>query len=181
MPVVTPCACSRRAPGGRACGRTRLPFGAQQSALQETLEHRGRDHGVQVSTISGTSTYYIHDNNGNLLGERIGTNHYYYLSDGLGSIVAVISGDELTIGDRYGYDPYGNTTTHTGTTANPWGDAGHYTDTTPANSTCNPVQVRRRRQSVGAAKSLTATAMAIGGRRQLRAEFDRGIANVGGP
>ena len=33
-------------------------------------------------------------------------------------------------GYRYGYDPYGNTTTHTGTAPNPWGYAGGYTDTT---------------------------------------------------
>jgi len=36
----------------------------------------------------------------------------------------------LAIGDRYGYDPYGNTTYHSGTTPNPWGYAAGYTDST---------------------------------------------------
>jgi len=101
-----------------------------QRTVAGSTEYANTPLGVQVSTISGTSTYYIRDAKGNLLGERIGSNHWYYLTDGLGSIVAVISGDGLTIGDRYGYDPYGNTTTHTGTTANPWGYAGGYTDPT---------------------------------------------------
>jgi len=86
--------------------------------------------GVALATTSGSSTYYLRDSQGSLLGERIGSDHYYYLTDGLGSIVAVISGDGLTLGDRYGYDPYGNTTYHSGTVANPWGFAGGYTDPT---------------------------------------------------
>jgi RHS repeat-associated protein len=86
--------------------------------------------GVQLSTSGGSSISYLRDNQGSLIGERIGTNHYYYLSDGVGSITAVASGDGLAIGDRYGYDPYGNTTYHSGTTVNPWGYAGGYTDST---------------------------------------------------
>jgi RHS repeat-associated protein len=86
--------------------------------------------GVQIATASGTSTYYLRDNRGNLIAERIGSNRYYYLDDGFGSVVAVISGDGLTVGDRYGYDPYGNTTYHSCTIANPWGYAGGYTDST---------------------------------------------------
>jgi RHS repeat-associated protein len=101
-----------------------------QRTVAGSTEYANTPLGVQVSTISGTSTYYTHDSNGNLLGERLGSAHWYYLTDGLGSIVAVISGDGLTIGDRYGFDPYGNTTTHTGSTANPWGYAGGYTDST---------------------------------------------------
>ena len=101
-----------------------------QRTVAGSTEYANTPLGVQVSTISGTSSYYIPDAKANLLGERIGSNHWYYLTDGLGSIVAVISGDGLTIGDRYGYDPYGNTTAHTGTTANPWGYARGYIDST---------------------------------------------------
>ena len=86
--------------------------------------------GLRVSTLGGTNTYYLRDGQGNVIGERTGGTHYYYLFDSLGSIVAVISGDGLTIGDRYGYDPYGNTTYHSGAAANPWGYAGGYTDPT---------------------------------------------------
>jgi len=85
---------------------------------------------VGISTTSGSNTYYIMDPNGRIHGERIGTTHYYFLTDGLGSVVAVISGDGQTVSDRYGYDPYGNSTFKTGTVANPWGYAGGYTDPT---------------------------------------------------
>jgi RHS repeat-associated protein len=101
-----------------------------QRTVAGSTEFANTPLGVQVGTISGTSTFYTHDSNGNLLGERLGSAHWYYLTDGLGSIVAVISGDGLTIGDRYGYDPYGSTTAHTGSTANPWGYAGGFLDTT---------------------------------------------------
>jgi RHS repeat-associated protein len=84
--------------------------------------------GLQVSTVGGMSTYYLRDAQGRLIGERIGSNRYYYLTDALGSITAVVSDDGLTIGDRYGYDPYGSFTYQSGTIANPWGYAGTYFD-----------------------------------------------------
>ena len=87
-------------------------------------------YGLQLAGTGGSNTYYLRDNAGTLIGERIGVNHYYYLTDALGSIAAVITGDGLTVGDRYGYDAYGNTTYHSGTIANPWGFAGGYTDAT---------------------------------------------------
>jgi len=85
---------------------------------------------AQISTTGGNSTYFLRDNRGNPVGERVGSNHYYFLTDALGSIVAVVSGDGLTVGDRYGYDPYGATTYYSGTITNPWGYAGGYTDPT---------------------------------------------------
>jgi len=44
--------------------------------------------------------------------------------------VAVISGDGQTVSDRYGYDPYGSTSYHSGSVANPWGYVGGYSDPT---------------------------------------------------
>jgi RHS repeat-associated protein len=116
--------------GTTLSGLTYADAAQTQRTVAGSTEFANTPLGVQVSTTSGTSTYYTHDSNGNLLGERLGSAHWYYLTDGSGSIVAVTTGDGLTIGDRYGYDPYGNATTHTGTTANPWGYAGGYTDTT---------------------------------------------------
>jgi RHS repeat-associated protein len=87
-------------------------------------------YGVQISTTGGSSTYTLRDNQGGLIGERIGSAHFYYLTDALGSVVAVVSGDGLTVGDHYAYDPFGNTTFHSGTTANPWGFDGGYSDAT---------------------------------------------------
>jgi RHS repeat-associated protein len=86
--------------------------------------------GTAISTTSGTSTYYLRDDQGNVLGERLGSSYYYYLTDAEGSVVAVISGDGQTVSDRYGYDPYGATTYTSGSVANPFGYAGGFTDPT---------------------------------------------------
>lgn len=67
---------------------------------------------------------------GQLIGERFGANHFYFQTDERDSTLAVITGDGLTVGDRYGYDPYGRSTYHSGAVANPWGYAGGYTDAT---------------------------------------------------
>lgn len=85
---------------------------------------------VGVSTSGGSSSYYLLDPHGRVLGERIGTTHYYFLTDRLGSVVAVVSGDGQSVSNRYGYDPYGNRTYNSFTVANPWGYAGGYTDPT---------------------------------------------------
>lgn len=90
----------------------------------------GPGGGVQISSTGGASTYFERDSSGTLIGERIAGNHYYYLTDALNSVVAVISGDGLTVSDRYGYDPYGNRTSSSGTVVNPWGYAGGFTDST---------------------------------------------------
>jgi len=75
--------------------------------------------GLQIATVGGASTYYLRDSQGKLIGERIGATHYYYLTDALGSIVAVTSGDGISVADRYGYDPYGQTTYSSGAVPNP--------------------------------------------------------------
>jgi RHS repeat-associated protein len=85
---------------------------------------------VGISTTAGASTYYLRDDQGTVLGERVGSAHYYLLTDRLGSVVAVISGDGQTVSDRYGYDAYGVTTYKTGSVANPFGYAGGFTDPT---------------------------------------------------
>jgi RHS repeat-associated protein len=104
--------------------------GQTQRTLAGGISFDHGQSGLQIATTNGSSTYYMRDDHGNLIGERVGSNHYYYLVDGLGSVVAVISGDGLTIGDRYAYDPFGNTTYHSGSVANPWGYAGGYVDPT---------------------------------------------------
>ncbi len=84
---------------------------------------------VGLVSNGGVSTYILTGPSG-VFGERIGSNHYYFLTDRLRSVVAVISGDGQTVFDRFGYDPYGNTTYSSGSIANAWGYAGGYTDPT---------------------------------------------------
>ena len=78
---------------------------------------------------NGTDSYF-HDTRGNLLAGLIGAGTYYYLEDGLGSIVGLtdVSGNVV---QSYQYDPYGNVTSSTGSiTANPWQFAGGFYDST---------------------------------------------------
>ena len=63
-----------------------------------------------------------------LVSERIGTNRYYYLFDGLGSVVGLID-SSCAVVNTYKYDPYGRKVSATGTVANPWRYAGAYLDT----------------------------------------------------
>ena len=63
---------------------------------------------LTFSPTGGSSTYYLRDDQGNVLGKQVGSTHLYFLTDHVGSVVAVISGDGQTVADRSGYDPYGN-------------------------------------------------------------------------
>ncbi len=73
----------------------------------------------------------MRDNRGSLIGQRTPNgNHWYYLKDGLGSIVAVIDGTGTQVKNRYGYDAYGNSIYKTETVTNPWGFAGGFLDPT---------------------------------------------------
>lgn len=92
---------------------------------------RASSLGLAISKASSSSTYFLRDAAGGLLGERTPDgNHWYYLTDVLGSIVAVIDGSGSTVGDRYAYDPYGKRTYSSGSVSNPWGYVGGYMDAT---------------------------------------------------
>jgi RHS repeat-associated protein len=87
--------------------------------------------GVQISTNMNGTSYYTRDDKGNLIGERLFNGlHWYYLEDGVGSIVGVIGATGVATGDRYHYDPFGRVTLNTGVVDNVWGFAGGYTDST---------------------------------------------------
>ena len=61
---------------------------------------------------------------------RIGSGTpYYYVFDGLGSVVAVTDSNGVAQ-NTYKYEPYGATATATGTVPNPWQFAAGYHDTT---------------------------------------------------
>ena len=74
------------------------------------------------------NTYFTRDPSGAMLGERR-SGSYYFLHDGLGSVVAVTdtSGNVVS---TYSYDPYGNATSTTGSLYQPIRYAGGYWDGT---------------------------------------------------
>jgi RHS repeat-associated protein len=90
--------------------------------------------GVGSEKTGTTTTYYRWSDESTepfaLTSERIGASgpRYYYLFDGLGSVVGVVDASGNVV-DTYAYEPYGKITSSTGTVANPWRFAGAYFDT----------------------------------------------------
>ncbi|MDP9372011.1 MAG: RHS repeat-associated core domain-containing protein [Chloroflexota bacterium] len=65
-----------------------------------------------------------------MLASRTPPGTFYYLFDGLGSVVA-LTDSAGAVANRYAYDPYGTVTSSSGGVANPWrfgGAYGAYTD-----------------------------------------------------
>jgi RHS repeat-associated protein len=74
------------------------------------------------------ATYFTRDADGTILGERRGSASYYFLFDGLGSVVSITDASG-NVSDTFSYDPYGNITATTGTLYEPIRYAGGYDDT----------------------------------------------------
>ncbi|HET9732200.1 MAG TPA: DNRLRE domain-containing protein [Acidimicrobiales bacterium] len=89
--------------------------------------------GVDKISTGANTAYTIRDPYGNLIGYKDASgNHWYYLLDPHGSVIAVINNNGATIGTRYAYNEYGQTT-YTQTNpivTQPWGYTSGYTDPT---------------------------------------------------
>lgn len=84
--------------------------------------------GITVAQAPAGNTHYTRDDDGNLIGQRTSSgNYYYYLFDGLGSVIGLTDAAGVMV-NRYAYDPYGNTTSATEAVPNPWRFAGGYLD-----------------------------------------------------
>lgn len=83
--------------------------------------------GVSSQADSTGTTYFTRDNQHNLIDERTPSATYYYLFDGLGSVVDLIDSSGAVV-KTYAYDPYGNVNATTGSVTNPWRFAGGYAD-----------------------------------------------------
>jgi len=77
---------------------------------------------------SGNLIAYTRDTKGNLVSEHTSSGNYYYLFDGLGSVVALMPPSAADVTNTYLYDPYGVTEHQTGTQYNPWQFASGYLD-----------------------------------------------------
>ncbi len=88
--------------------------------------------GCDCESNSAGSTYYTHDNKGQLIDERTSTGTYYYLFDGLGSVVGLTDSTGALAGNEtYHYDPYGQLISQPRTPAlrtNTWRYASGYYD-----------------------------------------------------
>lgn len=104
----------------------RVSFGS--TSYHQSLE------GVDSQTDATGTTYYVRTPSGQLVSEAVPTSgnatgyaNYYYLFDGVGSIVA-LTDSKGSVVNTYSYGPYGNVTAQTGTTPNPWLYASGYFD-----------------------------------------------------
>jgi len=86
-------------------------------------------NGLSSQTDSSGTTYYTRCScaKGTLVDERTPSGTYYYLFDGLGSIVGLTDSNGTLVA-TYQYDPYGNLTSSTGSVTNPWRFAAGYFD-----------------------------------------------------
>ncbi|MBV9803331.1 MAG: hypothetical protein JO130_09085, partial [Solirubrobacterales bacterium] len=86
--------------------------------------------GLASTTPSGSSsTYYTRNINGQHIDERTPSGTYYYLYDGNDNVIG-LTDSSGHLARAYNYDPYGNTTYSTGTTANPFGFQDGYQTST---------------------------------------------------
>ena len=86
--------------------------------------------GVTAETASGTTKATTRDPAGALVGLRSGADRFYYLFDGLGSVVAVTNSSG-SVTNSYTYDPFGVTTETKALLTNvfnPWRYTGQYFD-----------------------------------------------------
>jgi RHS repeat-associated protein len=80
-----------------------------------------------VNPAPGTTDHYTRDNSGSLIGLRANGVRYYYLVDGLGSVVGLVNGSATKV-NSYSYDPYGVQLSASQQVANPWRYASGYYD-----------------------------------------------------
>ena len=118
--------------GQTLSGLTYADVGQTERAATGSTAFASSPLGLQISRTSSLTTYFLRDPKGNLIGERTPDgNHWYFLKDGLGSVVAVINASGSNVPDRYAYDPYGRLTgSQGGSVANPWRYGGGYLDST---------------------------------------------------
>jgi len=86
-------------------------------------------NGITSQSDASGITYYTRCScaMGTLVDERTPSGTYYYLFDGLGSIVGLTDSNGTLVA-TYAYDPFGNLTSSSGTVANPWRFAAGYYD-----------------------------------------------------
>ncbi|MGH3849930.1 MAG: RHS repeat-associated core domain-containing protein, partial [Pseudonocardiaceae bacterium] len=85
------------------------------------------EEGLANQSTGGATTAFTRDPSGTLITERVGSQSYYYLFDGLGSVVSLVNATSTKV-NSYTCDPYGQARTTTEAVANPNRFTGGYLD-----------------------------------------------------
>ena len=123
-------------PGGSPIALTYAGTTQNELLTAGTTSYTNSLLGVSAQTTSSASVYLTRDPAGNLISMRQGTagsyTSSYYTLDAQGSVLRLTDASGLADVAAYSYDPYGNTTSATGTLAgvNPYRYASGYYDTT---------------------------------------------------
>ncbi len=112
-------------PGGSAIGMSYAGDSQVERVAAGSRSFTNSALGLSLAADGSGTTAYIRDNQGKLTEQRTPGGNYYYLFDGLGSVVALTDSNGSVV-NTYSYDPYGNTKSSTGTVANPWRFGGSY-------------------------------------------------------
>lgn len=91
--------------------------------------YRNTALGLTAETSSGATTSFVRDPDGALVAMRVGGRSYYYLHDGLGSVVGLVDDQGQEV-NQYNYDPYGQSRSKLETVANPFQYRGGQLDST---------------------------------------------------
>ncbi|CCF85157.1 RHS repeat-associated core domain-containing protein [Nitrolancea hollandica] len=112
-------------PGGTAIGMSYAGDSQVERVAAGSQSFTNSALGLSLAADTSGTTAYVRDNQGKLTEQRTPGGNYYYLFDGLGSVVALTDSSGAVV-NTYSYDPYGNTKSSTGSVANPWRFGGSY-------------------------------------------------------
>jgi RHS repeat-associated protein len=122
MTTITPA-------GGSAVSQSYTGQSQSQRVLGDNRNFAYSIVGMDSSTQGGNAAFYVRDTQGTLTEEQIAGQRFYYIFDGLGSVVAVTD-QNGNVANTYRYEPFGKISSQTGSTPNPWTYAGGYLDGT---------------------------------------------------
>jgi RHS repeat-associated protein len=105
--------------GGQATSMTYTGAGQTQRVAAGATSFQYDVTGLSVMTANGSSSYFMRTPAGQLLSERTSGATYYYLHDGLNSVVALTNSAGSVV-NQYAYDPYGKTTNVSEQVSNPF-------------------------------------------------------------
>ena len=115
-------------PGGSAISMTYTGTDQTQRIQKGSITYKYDDKAIGPTVqTSGSATYFTTNPGGGLVGLRHGNDRYYYIFDGLGSVVG-LTNSSGTVVNTYSYDPYGNILSQSETVAQPFKFASVYYD-----------------------------------------------------